>query len=750
MKHLQNLLKITFLLSILLTLIFSSCDNGGGNNNGEIDSCNSPILTEDSTGKYCVLGNDILLDREDPAHMHIIALIVEHTSGENISSKKINSLSQSRAFMGAGDYKWKNGRVEYCYHNIDPNSTDNADFVNNVSKAMSTWESAANITFIRKRDCGNYVVRIMASHENLATLGRVKEPSMRVTRNKTYGRALHELGHILGFGHEHQRPDRDNFINVKMSNVKDNKTCQNNYKKLPSTLCKKGDQGNDFLNSLCKSYFGTDDADIFTPYDYDSIMHYGNPEDGYISLCAKDTSIDIFDAGLQNNTIGQRSHLSIYDKAAAREVYGAPLVPEITVLYDYKEVTKNDTLNLGSRGINELNKKIVFANAGTAILNVSNISISNSNFTIDKTSLSVEQGQNIELTISFIGEADCDQASCVKTAELTFDTNDNRDQNPNEIYNESHYSLTLKGTANSDDPRFDTIPPSVTINNLEDSSTQSGTIIVSATATDEHLRTVEFCVDNTNCQTMTLQSPYTHEYTISWDTSAYTDGYHTVKVVVTDTNSNITTKTRNIHVFNAMPIPDDSTAPVVEINFLNDFATKRDTVLISATVTDEHLHTVEFCIDNTNCQPMTLQSPYTHEYIGFWNTTAVSDGSHIITVKGKDLSNNITIQSREIIVDNIDSILPEFTMTSHDTGANISGTVTLGARVTGNSGINRIEYCIDRVNCTPLPAYDSFLGYWHGSWDSTSVQNGLHFVIFRAYQNDGNYNDKVIQLNVNN
>lgn len=43
---------------------------------------------------------------------------------------------------------------------------------------------------------------------------------------KNRGVILHELTHVLGFYHEHQRPDRDNYITILMDNVKSKLTHQ--------------------------------------------------------------------------------------------------------------------------------------------------------------------------------------------------------------------------------------------------------------------------------------------------------------------------------------------------------------------------------------------------------------------------------------------------------------------------------------------------------------------------------------------
>lgn len=64
------------------------------------------------------------------------------------------------------------------------------------------------------------------------------------------GTAVHELGHAVGFFHEHQRSDRDNFISVNMHNI------------MPNAM--------DQFDKM-----SPEENRILVSYDYNSVMHYG-------------------------------------------------------------------------------------------------------------------------------------------------------------------------------------------------------------------------------------------------------------------------------------------------------------------------------------------------------------------------------------------------------------------------------------------------------------------------------------------
>ena len=107
------------------------------------------------------------------------------------------------------------------------------------------------------------------------------------------GTMIHELGHAIGFWHEHSRPDRDSYIRIQVYNIWPDKL--ENFHKLPPTQV-------DMLG---------------TSYDYDSIMHYGPKaftRNELPTLSVRDTSYQ--------GTIGQRLKLSKTDARQANLLYG--------------------------------------------------------------------------------------------------------------------------------------------------------------------------------------------------------------------------------------------------------------------------------------------------------------------------------------------------------------------------------------------------------------------------------------------
>jgi hypothetical protein len=127
-----------------------------------------------------------------------------------------------------------------------------------VKAAMKLWEdTGANITFVPRSEEIEYIEFTGATNagNNTTHIGFLKGKRVEVNITAFWWRQgpwmpAHELGHVLGFFHEHQRWDRDRFVSVHYENIKAGR--EFDYDWIPAT-----------------HWIATT-----SNYDYKSIMHY--------------------------------------------------------------------------------------------------------------------------------------------------------------------------------------------------------------------------------------------------------------------------------------------------------------------------------------------------------------------------------------------------------------------------------------------------------------------------------------------
>uniref|UniRef100_A0A8C3PZC6 Metalloendopeptidase n=1 Tax=Chrysolophus pictus TaxID=9089 RepID=A0A8C3PZC6_CHRPC len=117
-----------------------------------------------------------------------------------------------------------------------------------------------------------------------------------------FGIVAHELGHVVGFWHEHTRPDRDQHVTIIRENIQQGQ--EYNFLKMEA-----GE-----VNSLGETY------------DFDSIMHYAR--NTFSRGVFLDTILPRRDDNGVRPTIGQRVRLSQGDIAQARKLYKCPACGE--------------------------------------------------------------------------------------------------------------------------------------------------------------------------------------------------------------------------------------------------------------------------------------------------------------------------------------------------------------------------------------------------------------------------------------
>ncbi|CEF59375.1 Astacin-like metalloendopeptidase [Strongyloides ratti] len=211
-----------------------------------------------------------------------------------------NNLSFNRSKRAATSDKgrlWPNGLIPY---EID--ETFSGKHYKLFQMAMRLWMNLTCLTFIPKTDgslltkdyiyftadecgCCSYVGKHMDGKQ-IISIGR---------KCDKFGIVLHEIGHTIGFWHEHTREDRDKYVDIFYSSIKDDQ--EYNFDK-----SKPGE-----IDSLGENY------------DYESIMHYSR--NTFSRSIYLDTILPKHNINGKKPEIGQRTHLSIGDIRQTNKLY---------------------------------------------------------------------------------------------------------------------------------------------------------------------------------------------------------------------------------------------------------------------------------------------------------------------------------------------------------------------------------------------------------------------------------------------
>jgi hypothetical protein len=161
-----------------------------------------------------------------------------------LNENQILDLSKTNAGGGIRNILWPDG---FVFYEID--TAFSYEDLTTILEAMSEWEDGTPIKFIKRTDEINYLY-VKYSNSGIATsgLGMSTGKQHIFISDRILKRViLHEIGHTLGLHHEHQRSDRDLYINVYPENMSPN-----------------------YASAITLKYPTLN----VTPYDFLSIMHY--------------------------------------------------------------------------------------------------------------------------------------------------------------------------------------------------------------------------------------------------------------------------------------------------------------------------------------------------------------------------------------------------------------------------------------------------------------------------------------------
>ncbi|KAK9540589.1 hypothetical protein VZT92_003031 [Zoarces viviparus] len=213
----------------------------------------------------------------------------------NVVKSRIRRAATSRA-----ERIWPGGVIPYV---IGGNFTGSQRAM--FKQAMRHWEKQTCVTFIEKTDEESYIVFTYRPCGCCSYVGRRGNGPQAISIGKNcdkFGIVVHELGHVIGFWHEHTRPDRDDHVTIIRDNIQPGQ--EYNFLKM--------EPGE--VNSLGE------------PYDFDSIMHYAR--NTFSRGMFLDTILPSRDENGVRPAIGQRTRLSKGDIAQARKLYRCPACGE--------------------------------------------------------------------------------------------------------------------------------------------------------------------------------------------------------------------------------------------------------------------------------------------------------------------------------------------------------------------------------------------------------------------------------------
>ncbi|MBM7556619.1 Ig-like domain-containing protein [Halanaerobacter jeridensis] len=368
-------------------------------------------------------------------------------------------------------------------------------------------------------------------------------------------------------------------------------------------------------------------------------------------------------------------------------------------------------------------------------------------------------------------EVTASDAECLDRVELYIDGNlvetveDNgpgdNDPAPNEINFTFDWDTTVETdgdhiviaraidcTGNQTDDRneyiVDNTPPIV------DKTPPAGSIVsgltpIEVTASDDIcLDRVELLIDGSIVETVEDNGPGDDDpdlnqinFTFNWDTTAETEGDHTVIARAIDC---VRQETEDENIYTV-----DNTPPVVDIVDPPDGSLVSGITEIDVTGSDnECLDRVELYIDGNLVFTQSV-APGTNTAFTFdWDTIVIADGLYNIRAVAIDCAGNEAVDQIQLIVDNT----PPDVDKTPPSGSLVTGITPIEVTASDNICLDRVELYIDGDlvetvadngpgDNDPDPNEIKFIF----DWDTTAVADGEHVIIARAIDCVGNQTD---------
>ncbi len=202
-------------------------------------------------------------------------------------------------------------------------------------------------------------------------------------------------------------------------------------------------------------------------------------------------------------------------------------------------------------------------------------------------------------------------------------------------------SVTVSNTVVSKD----TIAPIVSITAPANNSTVTGTISITASASDNvGVASVQFKVDGSALGAALTSAPYSN----SLNTTSLSNGSHAISATASDAAGNSATLSITVTVSNTVA-SKDTIAPTVSITAPANNSTVTGTISITASASDNvGVTSVQFKVDGSNLGSAVTTSPY----VASCSTANYANGIHTISAIASDAAGNTSTSSVTVNVSN--------------------------------------------------------------------------------------------------
>jgi chitinase len=276
------------------------------------------------------------------------------------------------------------------------------------------------------------------------------------------------------------------------------------------------------------------------------------------------------------------------------------------------------------------------------------------------------------------------------------------------------------------------IPPTVAITSPTSNGPATGTVSVNASASDNvGVSRLEFYVNGVLQGTDTA-SPYL----FSWNTAALSSGVYTLSAKAFDAAGNVG-QSGDVTV----TVVNDFTPPTVSLSGLADGATVHGTLPVTANASDNiGVTKVEFYANGALIYAGNV-APYSYSL----DTVALANGAYTLSAKAYDAAGNVGTSAGVLVNVFNDSIPPVVAIAAPAANSTLSGTVTVSANATDNTGVTKVDFYLNGVLWTTISSAP-----YSFNWNTLQSANAAYTLSATAYDAMGNAQSASVPVTVFN